>query len=55
MNVESKEQILFDANSANFDQLEVKVGDEIHTGTGPTYIVTRISSKGIFGRKIDET
>ena len=53
--VDTKEQILFPSNSPDFDQLEVKVGEEIHTGTGPSYIVTRISGHGIFGRVIEET
>jgi len=52
--VDTKEQILFPSNSPDFDQLEVKVGDEIHTGTGPTYIVTRINGHGIFGRVIED-
>ncbi len=52
--MDTKEQILFLSNSPGFDELEVKMGDVIHTGTGPSYIVTRISGHGIFGKVIED-
>ena len=52
--MDTKEQILFLSNSPDFDQLEVKIGEIIHTGTGPSYIVTRINGQGIFGRIFED-